>query len=279
MPDIFVSPRHRPTPEDIDTRPRRPGTLEGGQLPPRPPLVASDDAANDHTLPAEPLDATPEPGDVLYNSTQPTMPTAPRRHVDEYSTVLAATPPTVNPLASFAAKPVGTSFDSQIEGENVLLLLRQHLVTQWKAVLTILFLIIVPFLVSVLPIYGVIPVKFSFLGTILWYLFVMGFTLEVFLNWFYNVYIITDERVVDVDFNSLLYKNISSAQLQNVEDITSTTAGALGAIFNFGDIQIQTSAAVTQFEFKAVPQPERVTAFLNELLVEEEQEKIEGRVR
>jgi hypothetical protein len=279
MPDIFVSPRHRPIPDQPDLPPRRPAFIEGGELPLRPPLVASDDAVNDHSLPLEPLDATTHPGEVLYNVDTPTMPTAPRRHVDEYSTILAATPPTSNPLASFAAKPVGTSFDSQIEGENVLLLLRQHLITQWKAVLTILFLIIVPFLVSVLPIYGVIPLKFSFLGTILWYLFVMGFTLEVFLNWFYNVYIITDERVVDVDFNSLLYKNISSAQLENVEDITSTTAGALGAIFNFGDIQIQTSAAVTQFDFKAVPQPERVTAFLNELLVEEKQEELEGRVR
>ncbi|HEX7018248.1 MAG TPA: PH domain-containing protein, partial [Patescibacteria group bacterium] len=114
---------------------------------------------------------------------------------------------------------------------------------------------------------------------IFWYLLITGFALESFLSWFFNVYIITDERVIDVDFLSLIYKNISSAKIDNIEDITAETGGAVRSIFNFGTVKIQTAGAATELEFEDVPHPAKVTRLLNELLLEEEREKIEGRVR
>jgi len=107
---------------------------------------------------------------------------------------------------------------------------------------------------------------------------VIGFALETFLNWFFNCNIITDERVIDVDFSSLIYKNISAAKLENIEDITATTGGAMRSMFDFGTIKIQTAAAVTEFDFEDVPHPAKITTLLNELLLEEELEKIENRV-
>jgi len=86
------------------------------------------------------------------------------------------------------------------------------------------------------------------------------------------VYIITDERIIDVDFNSLLFKNVAYAKIDNIEDITATTAGALGSIFDYGTVRIQTAGAISEFEFVSVPQPSKVVSFLNELLIEEEQE-------
>jgi uncharacterized membrane protein YdbT with pleckstrin-like domain len=112
---------------------------------------------------------------------------------------------------------------------------------------------------------------------VFWYLMVLGFSIEAFLSWFFNAYIITDERVIDIDFLSLIYKNISSAKLDNIEDIIATSGGALRAIFDFGTVTIQTAGAEVEFDFEAVPFPSRVTALLNELLIEEEREKIEGR--
>lgn len=92
------------------------------------------------------------------------------------------------------------------------------------------------------------------------------------------MYIITDERIIDVDFYSMIYKSVSEAKLEKVEDVTATTAGFLGAFLNYGNISIQTAAEKREFEFLKVPQPAKVTKFLNELLLEEEREKMEGRV-
>src|SRR5690606_33517842 len=101
---------------------------------------------------------------------------------------------------------------------------------------------------------------------------------ESFLTWFFHVFIITDERIIDVDFISLIYKQVTSAKIDNIEDVSSITGGAVRSIFDFGTVQIQTAGARPEIAFEDVPHPSRVKRLLNELLLEEEREKIEGRV-
>lgn len=199
------------------------------------------------------------------------------KHVDEYSNIMRMEQPTTNPFAAFSAKPVGTRFDTQAEGETILLLLRQSLITQIHFVLIAVGLALLPFLFNAVGLLSFLPANFQFIALIGWFLIVLGYSLEVFLSWFYNVYIITDERIIDVDFNSLLSKDVSSAKLDNIEDITARTKGALGSIFDFGDVVIQTAGTASNFEFINVPQPSKVVAFLNELMEEEEQEFLDGR--
>jgi hypothetical protein len=76
----------------------------------------------------------------------------------------------------------------------------------------------------------------------------------------------------------LIYQNISAAKIDNIEDVTATKGGALRSVFDFGTVHIQTAAEKTQFEFEDVPHPSQVTKLLNELILEEEREKNEGRV-
>lgn len=201
------------------------------------------------------------------------------RHVaDEYSEVMRQEAPSSNPFHAFAPKPTHVFFDSQDRAEQVILLLRKHPITQvpWMVVAVGLFL--APVLFSVVPFFDFLPDRFSFAALILWYLLVTGFVLEAALSWFFNVYIISDERIIDVDFLSLIYKNISSAKIDNIEDVTAETGGAIRSIFNFGTVKIQTAGASAEIAFEDVPQPAKVTRLLNELLLEEEREKIDGRV-
>lgn len=199
------------------------------------------------------------------------------RTVDEYSKILSEEAPTANPFRAYAAKPVRTYFDTQHHQEEVLLLLRRHPVTQLKWIIVAILLFMAPALFSAVGLLDFLPATYRFVAALGWNLLIIGFVLEAFLSWFYNVNIITDERIIDVDFTSLLFKNVSHAKLDNIEDVTATTSGTLGAIFDYGTVLIQTAAAVTEFEFEDIPHPNRVTTFLNELMVEEEREKLEGR--
>lgn len=201
-----------------------------------------------------------------------------RRHVDEYSQTMRLEKSSTNPLIAFAPKPKKTAFDSQMKEEEVLLLLRQHPFTQLSKVFLILIISLIPIVFPMAPFFEFLPEKFGFAFYIGWYMALTGIILETFLVWFFNVYIITDERIIDVDFSSVIHKNVSSAKLDNIEDITTTTRGLLASIINYGNIKIQTAAEKQEFEFSAVPQPSKVTALLNELLIEEEREKVEGRV-
>ncbi len=199
------------------------------------------------------------------------------RPVDEYSEVLALEPQCERVFTSFAPKPKHTSFESQASTEHVVLLLRKHPITQLKWILTAIAFAMVPLGFSFFPVYALLPLGFRLGIGLFWYLALFGYSFQSFLRWFYNVYILTDERVIDVDFISLAQKNITSAKIDNIEDITAESAGFSSTFFDHGNVLIQTAGAQQEITFESVPHPAKVTAVLNDLLIEEEREKIEGR--
>ncbi len=201
------------------------------------------------------------------------------REPEDYSELMREESPTKNPLASFLVRPPGSEFINQHSQEKILLVLRQHPIVNVGWMLTTVALILAPFIVfPVFPLFDFVPDRFQFFAMIGWYLFISAFVIEQFLHWYYNIYIITDERIVDIDFVSLMYRNVSEAKIDKIEDVTATTAGLFGGVFNYGSVAVQTAAEKREFEFDRVPRPDKVTKFLNELMLEEEREKLEGRV-
>jgi len=99
------------------------------------------------------------------------------------------------------------------------------------------------------------------------------------LGWFFHVNIVTDERIIEVDFVNLIYREITDANIDQIQDVTVEMGGGIRTYFNYGDLIIQTAAEIPKIDFEAVPKPDMVAKVLRELRVEEEQEKLEGRVR
>lgn len=200
------------------------------------------------------------------------------RYADDYSEVLKAEDPGTNVCSSYLPKPLSFKFDSQEQHENVLLVLRQHPISQVKRILGGVVLLFVPFLLASVGVLNLLPGSYQMSILIMWSILTFGYFFSIFLTWFFSVYIITDERIIDVDFYSLIHKDVSSAKLDRIEDIAAVTGGAVQSMFDFGTVKIQTAGATVQIDFENVPHPARITKLLNELQLEEEREKIEGRV-
>lgn len=183
------------------------------------------------------------------------------------------------PMASFLMRPNGVSFETREDEEQVILFLRKHFITNLPWVFVSIVMFCVPSFVNILGILDSIPANFRFIFILIWYLITMAYTLESFLTWFFNVYIVTDERIIDIDFYNLTYKEVSDANLDKIEDVTYKMGGVIRTLFNYGDVLIQTAAEVTNFDFLAVPYPDKVVKVLQDLRMEEQQEVIEGRVR
>ena len=186
---------------------------------------------------------------------------------------------TKNPLASFLAVPAKVRFETQESEEKIILLLRKHWITNVGWLVSAAILLIAPLTLGIYPLLDFMPARFQLFTVILWYLFVIIFILEQFLTWFFNVYIVTDERIIDIDFYNLLYKQITEAKIDKVQDITMRMGGAIRTLFNFGDVLIQTAGAQPNLDFSAVPRPEQVVRVLQDLRTQEEVEVLEGRVR
>lgn len=200
------------------------------------------------------------------------------KHVDEYSEVMRKEKPTKSRFHAYVPKPPDVTFASQVPKEQIILVLRQHPITQWKKVLTVIGMILGYFFLSWLGFFDFLTPSYYVGMTLFWFLIVVGYSFATFLKWLYNMYIITDERIIDVDVYSLLKRNLTSAKIDHVQDVTAANYGLLGSIFNVGIVVVQTAGAHPMLEFGGVPHPARVVTLINELLLEEEREKIEGRV-
>lgn len=182
-------------------------------------------------------------------------------------------------FSSFCYYPDHVRFSSADPEEKVILVLRKHPITNLKWVLSVFFLIFIPsFFPLILP-ENFLQYEYVLVISLVWYLLLAGFTLEKFLTWFFNVNIVTDERVFDVDFATVFSREISDANLDQIQDVTVEVGGALRTFFHFGAVVIQTAAEVPKISFEDVPNPDHVAQILRELRVEEEVEKMEGRVR
>jgi uncharacterized membrane protein YdbT with pleckstrin-like domain len=202
-----------------------------------------------------------------------------KRQIEDYSEVMKHENASDNPLKSYIPKPKRIAFEIQDREEKIILVLRQHPITQFG---NIFFLFtaffFVPWLLRVSGLIAFFPDKFEVAFYFFLIVLFLGMAFRCFLLWFFNVYIITDERIIDVDFISMIYKNISTAKIENIEDITKKTSGLIASLFDHGTILIQTAASQNELEFENVPHPAKVVKLLNELMIEEEREKIEGRV-
>jgi len=184
-----------------------------------------------------------------------------------------------SPLASYCFYPDNIGFANADANEKILLLLRRHPITNFPWVCMAFLLVVAPSVFSLLPLFASISPGYQITFTLIWYMVTMAYVLEKFLHWFFNVDIVTDERIIDISFYNLMYREITEAGADEIQEVTVRPAGGVMSFFEFGDVVIQTAAETPRVIFTNVPQPEKVAKVLRELQIQEETEKLEGRIR
>lgn len=180
---------------------------------------------------------------------------------------------TKHSLSSVLVNPDIFNFEERDNEEEILLVARPHWFTNLSWILISILMLIAPTLLKFVPIINNIPTKYISLGTLVWYLLTFAIIFENFLSWYFDLFIITDKRVIDIDFNNLLDKKFSEAKLSMIQDVTSRVSGLGQTMFNYGTIHIQTAAEVSYITFEKVPHPEKIIKILQLLREEKEIDK------
>ncbi len=175
----------------------------------------------------------------------------------------------VAPLSAFLAFPAKASFTGEQKGEEIILLMRAHTITTlpWLLLTSILFLVpslLFPplFRYNILPNLSAGQVTCL---TLFWYLASFTYGFINFLFWYFNVYIVTNKQVVDIDWYSVTSHKLSSASIFKVQDVASRRNGVLAGIFDYGNVTIQTAGELPNFDFTNVPHPQLVVNKIKEL--------------
>lgn len=186
---------------------------------------------------------------------------------------------TANSLSSFLARPKVFTFDTRDDDEEIILVLRRHWFTNVRWIVLCVFMLLAPLLLSFIPLLSFFPGRYQTVFIIFWYLITFAIAFENFLSWYFNVFIITEERVVDIDFYNLLSKKFSEAKICMIQDVTSTQGGVSQTLFNYGTVLIQTASEIPVIRIEMIPNPTLVIKVLQQMRGEEEQEAIEGRIK
>lgn len=172
---------------------------------------------------------------------------------------------TKSPFSSFLVRPKVISFSERNQDEEIYLALRPHWITNLRWMVVSVLMLFVPLFFHYFSFLNFFPTQYQFSAILFWYLFTFIFAFEKFLDWYFDLFLVTNERVVDINFNNLLNKHFAEANLDVIQDVSSSVKGILGTFFNYGDVLIQTAAEINQINFEKVSNPEKIIKLIKEL--------------
>ena len=143
-------------------------------------------------------------------------------------------------------------------------MLRAHPITQITWIISVLILFILLGVANAV-FSGLLTPTLMLVLNLFLVVFILSYAWINILVYLFNVGIVTSLKVLDVDYSAVIYKEVTEAKLDKIEDVTSKTSGYFASIFNFGDVFTQTAGTEANIEFLKVPRPIDVVQVINDL--------------
>ncbi|MDP3957312.1 MAG: PH domain-containing protein [bacterium] len=155
-------------------------------------------------------------------------------------------------------------FQGQREDEEIFYVIHRHwfnILTHFLTILLFLFLLIASFLF--LPFFfpeiaATESVRFFVFIESTFFIFLWLFGFLTWIDYYFDVWVITSERIVNIEQKGLFVRQVSELAFSRVQDVTTTVEGIIPTVLNFGDVHIQTAGEEERFVFRQVPDPYKV---------------------
>lgn len=150
-------------------------------------------------------------------------------------------------------------FSVQIQPDERLVVI--HRQTEWVLAKTVLFIFLAVYIPSFLVIKNNLTQEFGKV-LIFWIVLVFLYGLNKYLLWLLNSYVITDKRLLIVDYKSLFKKTVSDCDLGRITNLRFSTTGIFSSLLNFGNLEVTLSGLSEPFVLKNLRKPENLKTFL-----------------
>jgi hypothetical protein len=217
--------------------------------------------------------APDDPVEVKPSKTEPQQtPKTPKNQNKEetYSKIYNILGHTKSSFSSFLVKPDVIDFPERNDNEQIILALRPHWFTNVSWLLMTILMLFLPLAFSYFNFLAFLPTNYQSVALLFWFLITFIYAFEKFLGWYFDLYIITNQRIVDISFNNLLNKKFAEADISMIQDASSSVKGVAGTMFNYGTVLIQTASEINQIIFESISSPEKVIKILQELREEDQ---------
>lgn len=103
------------------------------------------------------------------------------------------------------------------------------------------------------------------LGLGIFEMFVLSIFIIALMDFYNDILIVTDRRLVDIEQAQLFSRSIAELQLEDVEDVNSKVEGLFATIFGYGTVEIQTAGTNPNFISKHLRQPREIASIISDL--------------
>ncbi|MFA5812900.1 MAG: PH domain-containing protein [Patescibacteria group bacterium] len=149
--------------------------------------------------------------------------------------------------------------------ERVEYILRRHPITFLPILFLFLILLAAPVAVYFL-IHAIYPALFGneilfSLGVLLgsaYYLGIYLFFYAQFIEYYLDIWVVTNDRIIDVEQLGLFSKTISELDLFRIQDVTADVHGFFATIFNYGNLSVNTASANVGIIFRNISHPNEI---------------------
>jgi uncharacterized membrane protein YdbT with pleckstrin-like domain len=217
--------------------------------PPTPPQPPSGDA------PTTPLRGGTAPLGQSPPGQQPAAPPRRRR---------AIPPWTGGPQPAAPAQPSGTpsvpTFRGQQPGETTIFIRRKHpiflVLPLWPAALALTLFLALHLVHSDNVRLNAFIFLVSALLAVIFVVFLLKWLVVDIINWYFNIYILTNRRVMDAE--GFFTPNRKEASLDRIQQVQIEQNNLFEFLFNIGDIQVYTAGTFGDLTFNRVAGPRQL---------------------
>ena len=142
-------------------------------------------------------------------------------------------------------------FRGQRPDEEVVLVTKQHV---W---------LLIPIFAVVIIIIGLIALTFWWFGAssvtsaVIFGTVIIGgiYSFLFWFSWNNSDYIVTNQRVIKIDQNSMFNRVISEAEIHRIQEISTEIKGPIRTMLNFGTVKIKTASDNSRLDLDDVTNP------------------------
>jgi hypothetical protein len=173
----------------------------------------------------------------------------------------------------------------QRENEYVVLFLRRHWVALFAIIVAFFFLVGVPLLIGWFFFDTIeLWLNHPWLGPLIvlassaYFLSIWLFAFLEFTDYYLDTWIVTNERIINIEQEGLFHRTASELDLAAVQDTTAEIRGIFQTMLTYGNVFVQTAGVKGRFHFKNIDNPERVKEIVNKLVEEDKKRMTAGGV-
>jgi uncharacterized membrane protein YdbT with pleckstrin-like domain len=156
-------------------------------------------------------------------------------------------------------------------GQTVVMSIHRHPIVLLPSIVAVLFMTIIPLMLGfvvltyLFPNLGAAHLSWVVVGFAAYYLFLLVLATVLWMDYYYDMYVVTDSHILDINQRSLLFRRVARTSLLRVQDVTVRVLGLWASILDYGTVNVQTAGHEEDITLLDIPKPAEVARSIMQL--------------